>query len=239
MRLAKAGRIGSWETIATPTTSGTGRIRRDYEQCILRRTLPGGKVEYGWRWRWPVREGRVKGYPEVVYGRKPWSRVSTTSELPKQIGAVERLEVDYEAYLMAEGRYNLSFDFWITRDNPPSESGISHEIMIWMDHDSAPAAPQYYVGPVRLDGALWDLYVWPDRVWRDSAGATRYVADFIAFLRHEDQYVGSVDLLAFFQYLVDKEYVPAHHYFTAIEFGNEARSGTGELWLKRFEVHKR
>ncbi|MYA32133.1 MAG: hypothetical protein F4164_10755 [Gemmatimonadales bacterium] len=211
----------------------------DYEQCIMRRTLPGGEVEYGWRWRWPEREGRVKAYPEVVYGRKPWSRRSTTSELPKQIGAVERLEVDYEAYLTAEGRYNLSFDFWITRDNPPSESGVSHEVMIWLDHDSGPAPPQYYVGPVRLDGALWDLYVWPDRVWRDSEGKTRYVADFIAFLRHEDQYVGSVDLLTFFQYLVDKGYVPAHHYLTAIELGNEARSGTGELWLKKFEVHQR
>ena len=211
----------------------------DYEQCILRRTLPGGKVEYGWRWRWPEREGRVKAYPEVVYGRKPWSRVSTTSELPKQIGAVERLEVDYEAYLTAEGRYNLAFDFWITRDNPPSESGISHEIMIWMDHDSRPAAPQFYIGPVRLDGALWDLYVWPDRVWRNSEGETRYVADFIAFVRHEDQYIGSVNTLTFFQYMVDKGYVPAHHYFTAIELGNEARSGTGELWLKKFEVHQR
>lgn len=211
----------------------------DYEQCIMRRTLPGREVEYGWRWRWPEREGRVKAYPEVVYGRKPWSRLSTTSELPKQIGAVERLEVYYEAYLAAEGRYNLAFDFWITRNNPPSESGISHEVMIWLDHDSAPAASQYYIGPVRLDGALWDLYVWPDRVWHNSVGGTRYVADFIAFLRHEDQYIGSVNLLTFFRYLVDKGYVPAHHYFTAVELGNEARSGTGELWLKKFEVHQR
>ena len=213
----------------------------DYDQCIMKRTLPGsgGKVEYGWRWRWPIREGRVKGYPEVVYGRKPWSRISTTSEMPRQIGAVERLEVDYEAYLAAEGRYNLSFDFWITRNNPPSESGISHEIMIWMDHDSRPARPEFYIGPVRLDGALWDLYVWPDRVWHDSAGGTRYVADFIAFVRHEDQYIGSVNVLTFFQYLVDKGYVPAHHYLTAIELGNEARNGTGELWLKKFEVQQR
>ncbi len=66
-----------------------------------------------------------------------------------------------------------------------------------------------------------------------------YVVDFIAFLRHEDQYLGSVDLLTFFQYLVDKGYAPAHHYFAAIELGNEARSGTGELWLKKFEVTQR
>ena len=210
----------------------------DYEQCIMRRTLPQGTVEYGWRWRWPLRENEVKAYPEVIYGHKPWHEIPTTLALPRRIGDIEALTVDYEAYLTAEGVYNFAFDFWITRNNPPSESGISHEIMIWLDYGFRPAPPEYYVGPVRVDGVLWDLYVWPDRVWH-TPEETTFVADFIAFLRHEDQYVGSIDLIKLFDYLVDRGHLEAHHYLTAIELGNEATSGTGELWFKRFEVNHR
>ena len=127
---------------------------RDYEQCIMRRTLPGlvETVEYGWRWRWPTRRGQVKAYPELIYGHKPWHPRSTTPELPRRIDAIEALEVDYEAYLTVEGTYNLAFDFWITRDDPPSVSGISHEVMIWLDHDFRPAGQEFYVGPVRIEG---------------------------------------------------------------------------------------
>ncbi len=214
---------------------------RDYEQCMMRRTVPGlvGRVEYGWRWRWPARRGQVKAYPEVIYGHKPWHPASTTPELPRRIDAIAALEVDYEAYLTVEGTYNLSFDFWITSDDPPSVSGITHEVMIWLDHDFRPAGQEFYVGPIRLEGALWDLYFWPDRVWFGADGEQTLLADFIALVRHRDQHVGSVDLLAIFRYLADRGYLPAHHYLTAIEFGVEAISGTGELWLKDYRVHLR
>lgn len=214
---------------------------RDYEQCIMRRTLPGlvETSEYGWRWRWPTRRGQVKAYPEVIYGHKPWHPRSTTPELPRRIDAIEALEVDYEAYLTVEGTYNLAFDFWITRDDPPSVSGISHEVMIWLDHDFRPAGQEFLVGPVRIEGVLWDLYHWPDRVWPDADGDRELVADYMALVRHRDLLVGSVDLLALFRYLVDNGYLPAHHYLTAIEFGNETISGAGQLWLKEFRVHLR
>ncbi len=214
---------------------------RDYEQCIMRRTLPGlvERAEYGWRWRWPTRRGQVKAYPELIYGHKPWHPRSTTPELPRRIDAIEALEVDYEAYLTVEGTYNLAFDFWITRDDPPSVSGISHEVMIWLDHDFRPAGQEFYVGPIRIDGVLWDLYHWPDRVWPNADGDRELVADYMALVRHRDLLVGSVDLLALFRYLIDRGYLPAHHYLTAIEFGNEAVSGAGELWLKDFRVHLR
>ena len=214
---------------------------RDYEQCIMRRTLPGlvERVEYGWRWRWPTRRGQVKAYPELIYGHKPWHPRSTTPELPRRIDAIEALEVDYEAYLTVEGTYNLAFDFWITRDDPPSVSGISHEVMIWLDHDFRPAGQEYYVGPVRIEGVLWDLYHWPNRVWPNADGDRELVADYMALVRHRDLLVGSLDLLSLFRYLVDRGHLPAHHYLTAIEFGNETISGAGELWLKDFRVHLR
>ena len=214
---------------------------RDYEQCIMRRTVPGlvERVEYGWRWRWPTRRGQVKAYPELIYGHKPWHPRSTTPELPRRIDAIEALEVDYAAYLAVEGTYNLAFDFWITRDDPPSVSGISHEVMIWLDHDFRPAGQEFYVGPVRIEGVLWDLYHWPDRIWPNADGDRELVADYMALVRHKDLLVGSLDLLALFRYLIDRGYLPADHYLTAIEFGNEAVSGAGELWLKDFRVHLR
>ena len=53
----------------------------DFEQCILRREVDG-RDEYGWRW--PVlRPPDVRGYPEVIYGHKPWpSRCGSQTTIP-------------------------------------------------------------------------------------------------------------------------------------------------------------
>ena len=198
-----------------------------YEQCILRRVVDG-EDEYGWRWRWPLGNGDVKGYPEVIYGFKPWN-LPTRTALPKQISALRELRVDYEAYLDAEGAYNLAFSMWVTRDNPPTPEGITHEIMVWMDRSCGfEPYPDSRVAEVELGGATYTLVIETEQ---STFGQT-----YIAFVSHVDQFKGSVDFAAFLAYLVEKGHVPDDHYVTDIELGNEAVSGRGELWLKKFEV---
>ncbi len=93
---------GDWEEL---TESGFHYLNKvwnkraitDYEQCVMRRVIPSssatvtgadadGKVEYGWRWQWPEREGHfglVNAYPEAVYGHGPLGNevISGTGEL--------------------------------------------------------------------------------------------------------------------------------------------------------------
>ena len=198
-----------------------------YEQCILRRVVDG-EDEYGWRWRWPLGTGDVKGYPEVIHGFKPWN-LPTRSALPKRISAVRELRVDYEAYLAPEGAYNLAFSLWVTRDNPPTAEGITHEIMVWMDRSCGfQPYPHSRVAEVEIGGATYTLVI-------ERAQST-FGQTYVAFVSHTDQFAGSVDFAPFLAYLVEHGHLPADHYVTDVELGNEVISGTGELWLKTFEV---
>ena len=149
----------------------------DYEQCVMRRVVDG-ENQYGWRWRWPSQSPavaaaaqslpsrfsspigqhhtpnhEVRAFPEVRYGHHPHS-VPTTPDLPVQISAIRQLRVDYEAYMAADGDYNLAFDLWITNDNPPTPEGTTHEVMIWVDRtDWAPSGPEHHVAEVEIDGS--------------------------------------------------------------------------------------
>ena len=182
----------------------------DYEQCIMRRTVPGlvERVEYGWRWRWPTRRGQVKAYPELIYGHKPWHPRSTTPELPRRIDAIEALEVDYAAYLAVEGTYILAFDFWITRDDPPTVSGISHEVMIWLDHGFR--RPDRSSMSARSGSRACCGICTTGRTGsgRMQTGTANSSPTTWTLVRHRDLLVGSLDLLALFRF-PDRPGLPA------------------------------
>ena len=200
----------------------------NFEQCILRRVVDG-EDEYGWRWRWPrLPDFDVRGYPEVIYGHKPW-HPPTRSAFPKRISEVREIRVDYEAYLAAEGSYNLAFSMWVTNDDPPTPEGITHEIMIWVDRSCGfEPYPDSRVADVEIDGATYTLVI--------EGQFSTFGQTYVAFARHTDQHIGTLNLDKFLAYLVENGHVPAESHVTDVELGNEAISGTGELWLKEFRV---
>ena len=206
---------------------------RDYEQCVMRRVVDG-QDEYGWRWRWPPPSNQVRVYPEVRYGWPPWRSRSTTSRLPDRISSIKDLFVDYEAYMTANGVYNAAFSMWLTREYPPAPEHITTEIMIWVDREwdteNGSLEAKSLMDHADIDGATFAVYVRPDHV---SAGIHH---TYVAFLSHTDRFSGTLDLKQFLDYLVDRGIVSADDYVSDIEFGNEVKHGTGELWLKRFDV---
>ena len=224
---------GDWDTLADSglvyqnNVWGKGDIA-DYEQCLLTRGLDGA-TEYGWRWRWPRGNGRVKSYPEVIYGQKPWDAESSTSVLPARIEAIRELSIDYAVEQSAEGIYNLAYDIWVTSANPPTPDTITHEVMIWMDRTFESQPRRFHAGEVVVDDIVFDLYLRP--AFHAGSGA-----DYIAFVSREPRLGGVVDIMAFLGYLVDHDHVPADHYVAAVELGNEVIEGTGELWLQRYRV---
>ena len=209
---------------------GKGDIT-DYEQCLLRRIVAGG-TQYGWRWRWPLAEGSVKAYPEVIYGHKPLGhyplRPPTTSDLPRQISSINQLQVNYEVELTASGEYNLAFEMWVTSSNPPITETITHEIMIWVDRTFEPDLPEFLVAEVTIDGVTYDLYIDP---------GTHIGDKYIAFASHPTQLSGTLNFEKFLAYLIDHGHLPTNHYVTSVELGNEVIQGTGELWLRNLQIN--
>ena len=62
------------------------KVRRpNYEQCIYYESN-NIQTEIGWNWDWPG-NGSVRAYPEIIFGRKPWSTESTSTLLPAQINS--------------------------------------------------------------------------------------------------------------------------------------------------------
>ena len=63
----------------------------DYTQCIYKTS----SNKFGWHWDWPYSGDNVKSYPEVIFGKKPWSNESTHPSLPTQLSAIKTFTVDF------------------------------------------------------------------------------------------------------------------------------------------------
>ena len=209
---------------------------RDYEQCVMRRVVDG-RDEYGWRWLWPAPSDRVRAYPEVRFGWPPYHSFPSTSKLPRRIASLRELQVNYEAYMTAVGVYNMAFSMWLTTGSPPSPQDITTEIMIWTDRnwdsETGSLESRSLVDHVEIDGSTFAVYLRPEHV----SGNKVHV--FVAFLSHVDQFRGTLDLKKFLDYLVDRDVISADDYVSVVELGNEVKHGTGNLWLKEFEVNVR
>jgi len=78
----------------------------NYAQCIFQ-IQKQSMFPFGWKWEWPSVGYKVKAYPEIIYGWKPWSAQSTTKALPIKISNMKEIVAFYEIDTTASGRYNL------------------------------------------------------------------------------------------------------------------------------------
>ncbi len=203
-----------------------------YHQCIREREL-AGKREHGWIWAWPDRyEKDVYAYPEVIFGKKPWSRGdSTTTKLPVAIAELNGLTLDYEVETLVEsGRYNLAPEIWITSvGGQPDESTVSAELMFWMDyHETTPAGE--VAGEYTIDGRRFEVFFKPDM---GSTSTWRYVA-FRALERDASRATLRIEL--FLRFAIEHDYVDRNHFVSSVELGNEISCGRGQSWVKRLSV---
>ena len=217
------------------------------EQCILAREGAMG-IEFGWRWDWPLGDEigyqhQPKGYPEVHYGKKPWFvNPSSAPDVPVRVSDIEELTVQYAVDMTAEGEYNLAFDMILASDNPPTPDGVTHEIMVWMDRteDINPQSERYFVEEVTINGVSYDFYrrdnFDPYISTRPPDELPEHTRSIQQFVGPERRFSGTLDLVAFYDYLVDEGHVDPALYLAVIEFGNEVLEGAGETWLRQYEV---
>lgn len=211
------------EYIVENNVWGQGNIN-DFTQCIYR-TGSADNIHFGWYWDWPNANNEVKSYPEVIYGKKPWSGSSTSATLPIKIQNIDQLYVDYNLNMSANGSYNLAFEFWVTTDSMSSETGITTEVMIWMDRNIINPAGSV-IASVIFDGFEYNVY----RANWDSW-------TYIAFLSTEPQYSGTLAVHNFVHYLVNEGILDPEEYFADFEMGNEVVYGTGQTDIQKYDIY--
>ena len=202
---------------------GQGSIT-DFTQCIYR-TGAGDDIHFGWNWNWPGGSSNVKAYPEVIFGKKPWSSSSTNAALPIKVQNLDEFYVVYDLDMDAAGSYNLAFEFWVTTDSMSSETGITTEVMIWMDNNLIGPAGNI-IGTVTFAGFDYNLY----RANWDSW-------TYFAFLSAEPQYSGVLGVHHFVDHLVSQGMLNPDEYIADFELGNEVVYGTGQTDIQQYEIY--
>ena len=198
---------------------GQGSIN-NYTQCIYITE----DSSFGWNWDWPNQGYNVKAYPEVIFGKKPWSSQSTHPSLPVKIGEVESFVVDFDLTMTGSGSYNLAFEFWVTSDSMSMEDEITTEVMIWTDQNILEPAGTQIAVPF-FDGYYYNLYQENFDGWT-----------YFAFISDTPQHQGTLNVDYFISYMVALGLLDQDEYIGSFEMGNEVVYGTGSTDVHEYSV---
>lgn len=211
-----------------------------YRQCILSRGAEEAQ-EFGWSWSWPGDNNVLVSYPASVFGWKPWDGgTSNHPMLPVRIDRIRDLRLTFDLDTKATGRRILSTALWLTRagstSTNPDPSGISADVNIWMDeYDVTPSGSQ--LARVTIGGVEYELWNVPDMGDASAESGPRW--NHIVYRATTKRAAGSLDLAGFLDDVVARGLVPATHYVSSIEVGNEIMSGTGETWIRALSLDVR
>tara|TARA_B100001248_G_scaffold217525_1_gene172658 strand:- start:78 stop:1184 length:1107 start_codon:yes stop_codon:yes gene_type:complete len=200
-------------------TWGQGDIA-NFSQCIFTTS----DSVFGWNWGWPNIGNNVKAYPEIIFGKKPWSSSSTNNVLPIAINRVENFEVNFDIQTEANGNYNSAFEFWITEDSLSNENGITTEVMIWTSNNFLqPAGNQISI--VYVDGYFYKMY---------RADFDNWV--YYAFVSEIEQHYGNLKIHDFINYMVSTDHLNPNEFLGSFEFGNEIVHGNGQTIINQYSI---
>ena len=157
-------------------------------------------------------------YPEIIYGKKPWLKHSTTDKLPMRIRELLSLAVEVNYTTMAKGIYNVLIDVWITRNKKADVESIAAEVGIYLK----PHKPPRDCELAEIDG-----YTYCYKVTEGGAGCKLYQFIFVG-----DEPPSRLDIMHFIRFVkLDKDL-----YVASVEFGNEVWQGYGVTIIKNITV---
>lgn len=204
----------------------------DWSQCVGATNSPRRGLAARWTWDWKYQGDNVKAYPEVVFGHKPGTARSTTPLLPRKLGEVRRVVMDYDISTKRNGTGNLSVDIWLTDTPAPTTFAvppITHEVMIWLEIFGPMYAGGDQIDTVSIHGIPYRVYVGEKfgLGWR-----------YIAFKPENTpmQPVAQLDLMPYLLYLETKGLVSPESYLANINLGNEIISGAGATQVNHLAI---
>jgi hypothetical protein len=241
---ARIEKHGDWDTINLNQFYlgnciwGKGAIT-DYNQIIWAQ-LDTSSLPVGWTWRWPALDpGQVKAYPDISFGKNPWNKKSTSAWLPLRMDKIDELTVAYDIAHRENGKYNLSFDIWVTKTpdvTDPPEANINREIMIWQDAQGEGLILDDRVSRrVVIDGENY-RFCFAKNLAMPMQSQRNYARDYLSFHRESPEYSGETRIHLFLKYLLDNKYIAPGDYLRNVDLGNEVYFGSGETILNRYSI---
>jgi hypothetical protein len=225
-------RLGSYEYMNNMYAKA--KAKGSYEQCLVSRDVDG-KTELGWSWDWPGFDPLGFGYPEIIFGWKPWFSQSTDSRLPIRVGDVNALAVRYKVETQARGRWSLTPGLWLTRGVEPghmSAMAITSEVVVWADYGKEAHPIGKSLGEVLVDGVAYEFFHQPNEGDRgDGSGWDLYY-----FKSPSPRDEANIDFHAILAHLLKAGRIEPDQLVASVEFGSELQSGRGTTWIKDFDV---
>ena len=204
----------------------------DWSQCVGATNSTRRGLAARWTWDWKSQDNQVKAFPEVVFGHKPGTARSTTPLLPRKLGEMRRVVMDYDISTQRSGTGNLSVDIWLTDTPTPTTFAvppITHEVMIWLETFGPMYAGGEQIDTVSIHGIPYRVYVGEKfgLGWR-----------YIAFKPENTpmQPVAQLDLMPYLLYLETKGLVSPKSYLANINLGNEIISGAGTTQVNHLDI---
>lgn len=192
-------------------------------------------INCSWSWNWGSQYGEdwhVKAYPEINYGFSPWGHLVTkTDKLPKKIQEINKFTANFNAeFSNLTGKYNMAFEVWMAKNNPPKPSDISTEIMIWTEWDRNWDFWGNNVTDVIINGKEYFLNI------AHADFHEHYEWKYICLRMKESQLSGNLDILPILQYLLQNDHIKENEYACNLEVGTEIVSGSGTFKLSDYFV---
>lgn len=204
----------------------------DWSQCVGATNSTRRGLAARWTWDWKSQDNQVKAFPEVVFGHKPGTARSTTPLLPRKLGEMRRVVMDYDISTQRSGTGNLSVDIWLTDTPAPTTFAvppITHEVMIWLETFGPMYAGGEQIDTVSIHGIPYRVYVGEKfgLGWR-----------YIAFKPENTpmQPVAQIDLMPYLLYLQTKGLVTPESHVANINLGNEIISGAGTTQVNHLDI---
>lgn len=204
----------------------------DWSQCVGATNSTRRGLAARWTWDWKSQDNQVKAFPEVVFGHKPGTARSTTPLLPRKLGEMRRVVMDYDISTQRSGTGNLSVDIWLTDTPTPTTFAvppITHEVMIWLETFGPMYAGGEQIDTVSIHGIPYRVYVGEKfgLGWR-----------YIAFKPENTpmQPVAQIDLMPYLLYLQTKGLLTPESHVANINLGNEIISGAGTTQVNHLDI---
>ena len=204
----------------------------DWSQCVGATNSTRRGLAARWTRDWKSQDNQVKAFPEVVFGHKPGTARSTTPLLPRKLGEMRHVVMDYDISTQRNGTGNLSVDIWLTDTPNPTTFAvppITHEVMIWLETFGPMYAGGEQIDTVSIHGIPYRVYVGEKfgLGWR-----------YIAFKPENTpmQPVAQIDLMPYLLYLQTKGLLTPESHVANINLGNEIISGAGTTQVNHLDI---
>ncbi len=202
---------------------------QDWIQCAFSYLDENGTFKGGFYWGWPYGKGGVKGYPEVIYGKKFRSQHNPESGWPIKVSKLKEVFVDI-AYrdINFTKNYNIAPEWWLHLDENTSMENIKYEIMVRLDPDGF-HPHNAWMKDVVIDGIDYDLY-------KDAPSGVNK-RQFFNFVTHKKIQSLKLHPNAFMNFLYEHNVSDIPDlYYADIEMGVEVIDGSGVLLVDRMKV---